>query len=175
MNLKHIHAETQVRATQKETWDVLSKYGDVSTFHAGVVKSHKVTGSEDKAALGSERICNIVDMGLPITLKERIVHYDEGRSYQYEVYEWKNFPIQKMFFGFSIIEGEEDHTILAIDIEYLAKPAFLTPLMARKMRGLAHDVLLGYKHFIETGEKRVPIRKLKKHYQNVDRQGEQYG
>ena len=175
MNPKHIHAETQVRATREKTWDVLSKYGDVSTFHAGVVKSHKVTGSEDKAALGSERICNIVDMGLPITLKERIVNYDEGRSYQYEVYEWKNFPIQKMLFGFSIIEGEDDHTILAIDIEYLAKPAFLTSLMAKKMRGLAHDVLLGYKHFLETGEKRVPIRKLKKHYRNVDRLGEQYG
>jgi len=175
MQPKHIHAEIEVRTTPQRMWDTLSKYGDVSTFHAGVVESHKVDGSENKAALGCERVCNIVDMGLAITLKEHIVNLEEGRSYQYEVYEWKNFPIQKMLFGFTILGGTSDHTTLAIDIEYKAKPAFLTPFMAGKMRRLARDVLLGYKHFIETGEKRIPIKEIKKRYRNTGQLEAQYG
>ena len=58
--------------------------------------------------------------------------------------------------------------MLAIDIEYIAKPALLTPVMAGKMRRLAQDVLLGYKHFTETGQKRAPIKALKKQYKEND-------
>ena len=163
---KQIHSEISIRTSPEKMWEVLSQYGDVSTFHAGVVESYKIAGSDEKASLGCERVCNIVDMGLPITLKERIVEYDEGRSYQYEVFEWKNFPIRKMVFGFTILGNTPTHTILAIDIEYLAKPAILTPLMVWKMRRLARDVLLGYKHYTETGEKRVSIKTLRSQYRS---------
>lgn len=175
VKLKHIHSEMRIRTTPERMWEILSQYGDVSAFHAGVQESHKVEGSDNKASLGCERVCNIVDMGLAITLNERIIEYDEGKSYQYEVYEWKNFPIQKMLFGFTIVGTDATHTTLAIDIEYKAKPAFLTPLMAGKMRRLATDVLLGYKHFTETGEQRVPIKKIKARYKLTGKMEEQYG
>lgn len=166
MNLKNIHHETLIRTTAEQMWKVLSQYGDVSRFHGGVVESHAETGSENTASPGCERVCHIVDMGLKITLKERITDYEEGRSYKYEVYEWKNFPVREMSFTFTILDSTPDHTRLAIDIDYLAKPALLTPLLVPKMKGLARDVLLGYKHFVETGERRVPIGTLKKHYRN---------
>ncbi len=164
MKPKRIRQATQIKASPEKMWGILSQYGNVSLFHAGVVKSLKEHGSQDQASLGCERICNIVDMGMKITLKERIVDYVEGESYKYEVYEWKNFPIRQMSFGFSIIDSTPATTTLAIDIEYQAKPAILTPLLARKMRTLAGDVLLGYKHYAETGEKRVPIRELRNLY-----------
>lgn len=164
MKLKEIHAEMAVRTNPERMWEVLSQYGDVYRFHAGVVESHADAGSRNTAGPGCERVCNIVDMGLKITLKERIVDYIEGRSYAYEVYEWKNFPIQRMKFGFTILRAEGPYTILAIDIAYLAKPAFLTPLLVPKMRKLARNVLLGYKHYVETGERRVPIDALVKRY-----------
>lgn len=175
MKLKQIHKEMQVQVTPEQMWAVLSQYGDVSRFHGGVVESHKEAGSDNKAALGCERVCNIVDLGLHITLKERIVNYVEGESYQYEVYEWKNFPIQKMLFGFRILGTDKAGTVLAVDIDYKAKPAFLTPLMAGKMRRLAGDVLLGYKHFAETGEKRVSIKELKTRYKTRLQAEVQYG
>jgi hypothetical protein len=156
-------------------WEILSQYGDVSGFHAGVVESHREEGNENAASLGCERVCNIVDMGLKITLKERIVDFVEGRSYRYDVYEWKNFPIRKMTFGFTILGGEPPCTTLAIDIDYEARPAFLTPLMAGKMRRLARNVLLGYKHYTETGERRVPIKALKARYKKMERLEAQYG
>lgn len=168
MKLKKIHHEIQVKISPEKMWEILSQYGDVSQFHGGVVESYKESGSENRASLGCERVCHIVDMGLKITLKERITDYQEGQSYRYEVYEWKNFPIRKMFFGFTILGTTPGYTTLGIDIEYRAKPAFLTLLMAGKMRNLARDVLLGYKHYMETGQKRVPIKELKRKYRTLE-------
>lgn len=74
-------------------------------------------GSENAASLGCERVSRIVDMGSRITLKEGIVDYEEGRSYRYEVYEWSNFPIEKMQFGFTARGVVAAPRILALDIE----------------------------------------------------------
>ena len=175
MKLKHIHEALPIEVSPETMWQILSHYGDVGHFHAGVVTSHKEAGSENRAALGCERVCNIVDLGLQITLKERIINFDEGHSYQYEVYEWKNFPIGKMLFGFSIYRNGSAGCSLAIDIEYVAKPTLLTPLLAGKMRKLARDVLLGYKHYAETGETRTPIKQLKQRYKSVQPVEVQYG
>jgi len=166
MKLRNIHQEIAVNVSPEKMWQVLSRYGDVSQFHAGVEESHRVDGSADEAALGGERVCNIMDMGMHIVLKERIFDYTEGVGYQYDVYEWKNFPLRKMQFGFSIKAGRHGKTILCMDIDYRAKPAWLTPLMAPKMHRLAKDVLLGYKHYTETGERKVPIRELRKRYKD---------
>jgi len=80
-----------------------------------------------------------------------------------------------MTFGFTILESVPPFTTLAIDIDYAARPAILTPLMAGKMRRLAQDVLLGYKHFAETGEQRVPIKQLKARYRHIDQLETQFG
>lgn len=167
MTLRNIHQEIIIHATSDKMWQVLAQYGDVSQFHAGVEHSYKLEGSRNEAALGGERVCNIVDMGLHIVLKERITNYQEGIGYQYDVYEWKNFPLRKMVFGFSI-KTEGNRTILCMDIDYKARPAWLTPLMAPKMNRLAKDVLLGYKHYTETGQRKVPIKTLRKRYKQHD-------
>lgn len=164
MKLKNVHQSISINVSPEKMWDVLSQYGDVSNFHAGVVESTSVEGNSNDASLGCERVCNIVDMGLKIVLKERIINYVEGEGYQYDVYEWKNFPLKKMLFGFKIIPDDSGKTILRIDVDYKASPALLTPLMARKMRNLIKDVLLGYKHYAETGEKRTPIQSIRKMY-----------
>jgi len=167
MKLKNIHREIVINVTAEQLWKVLLQYGDVAHFHGGVAESHTAPGSENIASLGCERVCNIVDMGLRIMLKERIVEFYEGRSYKYEVYEWKNFPVQKMLFAFTILDSTDSKTRLAIDIDYRAKPALLTPLMIPKMKALTRDILLGYKHYAETGERKVPIGELKKRYKNL--------
>lgn len=164
MKLKKIQWQIPVSVKPEKMWEILSQYGNVSQFHAGVVESHKQGGSTDTASLGCERVCNIVDMGIKIVLKERIIEYQEGLAYKYEVYEWKNFPIQKMFFRFSVDKATQGRSLLGIEIEYKARPALLTPLLAGKMKKLACNVLLGYKHFAETGKKRVAIKELQEKY-----------
>lgn len=175
MKLKKVRQEIPVAVSQEAMWEILSQYGDVSDFHAGVVRSYRVQGSENQAALGCERVCEIVDMGLNITLNERIIDFVEGKSYKYEVYEWKNFPIRNMFFEFSIHPGAAGQSILALEIEYKAKPALLTPLMAGKMKALSRDVLMGYKHYAETGASRTPIKQIKAKYKSHPAVEVQYG
>jgi len=175
MKLKNIHAEVSINVTPEQMWKVLSRYGDVSQFHGGVRESHPEGESTPAASLGCERVCNIVDMGLQIQLKERIVDYVEGVSYAYDVYEWKNFPVQAMRFGFALREISPNSTTLVLDIDYRAKPAWLTPLLAPKMKKLARDILLGYKHFAETGEKRVPLKALKQRYSKPISKEMQFG
>jgi hypothetical protein len=170
MKLKNIHEKIEINVTPEKMWQILSRYGDVSNFHAGVEESHSLEGNINMAEIGCERVCNIVDMGLKIQLMERIIDYQEGVGYQYEVYEWKNFPLRKMLFRFTISESQQGKAQLRIDLDYKAKPAILTPLMAWKMRALVHDVLLGYKHFTETGEKKVPIKQLRKQYKQITMQ-----
>lgn len=166
MKLKNINDSIGINVTSQAMWKILSQYGDVSKFHAGVKQSSRINSSENEASMGCERVCNLVDMGLKIMLKERIVNYMEGVGYQYEVYEWKNFPLKKMFFAFNINESSSGETILRIDIDYKASPEILTPIMAGKMKRLIKDVLLGYKHYAETGEQRIPIKEIRKIYKN---------
>jgi len=175
MKLKNIHEEIQINTSPENMWAILSQYGNVSNFHAGVMESHKEQGSKNQASLGCERVCKIVDLGLHITLKERIIDFVEGQSYKYEVYEWKNFPIQKMYFSFSIINATKSDVVLALDINYRAKPAFLTTLMVGKMHRMAHDILLGYKHHAQTGETRAPIKRLKVKYKALPGAEVQHG
>lgn len=169
MKLKMIHEEMTIRASRQRLWQILQRYGDVSHFHAGVRHSQRVGTSDNLAAPGCERECHIVDMGLHITLKERIIDYQEGKSYTYEVYEWHNFPLARMELGFTLLDPagpllNENETVLAIDIAFKARPALLTPLLAGKMRRLARNVLLGYKHYAETGEQRAPLKTLQRRY-----------
>ena len=80
-----------------------------------------------------------------------------------------------MFFEFNIQNSNEEDTILSLDIEHKAKPAFLTFIMAGKMRKLARDILLGYKHYAETSEIRVPTKDLKSRYKAQLQAEVQYG
>ncbi len=154
MKLKQLREDIMVQVPAEKMWMVLSRYGYVSDFHVGVDKSYQAEGSDNTAALGAERVCNIIDLGLHITLKERIVELVEDESYRYEVYEWKNFPVGEMYFGFNIIPHGGTQSLLVLTIDYRAKPALLTSLMAGKMHRLAKDVLLGYKHFPQTARRR---------------------
>jgi len=85
MKLKHIRREMQIQATPERLWEILSQYGDVSSFHSGVVESHAVTGSSNTASKGCERVCNIVDMGMKVMLKERIdMKSMNGKTFHFE-------------------------------------------------------------------------------------------
>jgi len=167
MKLREIKHRQRIQVDAEKMWQILSHYGDVSQFHAGVLQSHSEAGSDNLASPGCERICHIVDMGLHIRLHERIVEYKDGESYTYEVYRWKNFPLRKMLFTFRIIRGDYPGVDLEVSVAFRAKPAILTPLLAIKMHRLVKDVLLGYKHYAETGEQRVPVKQLNKQYQDA--------
>jgi polyketide cyclase/dehydrase/lipid transport protein len=152
--------EIKVDATPGEVWAALSKYADVSTIHGGVEASVPGNEGKNEASLGAERTCTIIDGKREITLVERITEFKEGKFYRYQVYEWKNFPLKVMFFAFSINNNPRGETILSLTQNYRLNPGFLTGFMTWKIKKQQRIILLGYKHYMETGEKSRPIEDL---------------
>jgi len=156
IKLTAVTTTLDIDASREKVWEVLSQYGNVSSFHFGVEKSYAGESSNDAACLGAERTCLVRDGKTEITLVEKITEYTEGHCYRYQVFEWKNFPMKMMFFGFSIEENKNGSTTLSLTQNYRLKPGFITGLMKWKIRKMQRRILLGYKHFIETGEANLP-------------------
>jgi Polyketide cyclase / dehydrase and lipid transport len=152
--------EVKVDASPQEVWRALSKYANVSTIHGGVQASVPGISGDNEARLGAERTCTILDGRREVTLVERITEFEEGIFYRYQVYEWKNFPLKVMFFAFSIKTNKKGETILSLTQNYRLNPGFLTGLMTWKIKKQQRTILLGYKHYMETGEKNKSVDDL---------------
>jgi len=162
VQLTAVTTSININASKEKTWETLSRYGDVSTFHAGVEKSINHEGYSNKAALGVERTCDVLDGKKEVILHEKITEYQEGNFYRYEVFDWKNFPLKMMFFAFRVQQIDENNSKLILTINYRLNPGFISNLMKWKINKMERDILTGYKNYIETGDKNIPIKNLKK-------------
>lgn len=169
VKLTVVTTSVNIDAPRKKVWNALSQFGNVSSFHFGVELSFAGKDSGDKARLGAERTCNVLDGKTEITLVERITEFEEGHCYRYQVFEWKNFPLKVMFFGFSIEESTDGSVALSLIQNYRLKPGFMSGLMKWKIRQMQRRILLGYKHYVETGEANIPEKDIlaKVNYRNV--------
>ena len=165
VKLKNAYYELVVNASVKEAWAALAQYGNVGDFHSGVSKSHYI--SDENLEMGCERYCEIPNGKKTINIKERIVDIDQGTFYQYDVYEWENFPLKKMLVTWGVKKNEKGQTVMYNSIDYRLKPGMLTGMMRGKMKKNARDGLISYKHHIETGESNVATKELRKKYSEI--------
>ena len=166
MKLKKVMYEVEVNASPQEAWEVLASYGDVGDFHSGVQSSNALNGSSNQACIGADRICHLVDGKRKIMVKEKILDFKKGAFYQYDVYEWKNFPLKKMLNTFGVKVNPQGKTVIYQITEYKLKPSFLTGLMKGKIENSARDGVLAYKHYIETGEKNADMAIIHNKYKS---------
>jgi len=169
IKLTEINYQVKVDETPEQVWAVLAQYGNVASFHTGIAESSQIEGSNNEVSMGSERSCTIYDGKRKIDIKERVTEIEHGKYYRYEVYDWVNFPLKKMFNGFGVKQDENGNTILYQVQNYRLKPGFLTGIMKGKLKKGARETLIFYKHFMETGEKNVDKEKILKmeKYKNV--------
>ena len=167
MKLTRVQYEMVVNTTPKKAWEILADFGNVGKFHPQLESSKSVNGSAAKAELGCDRECVITDGKKKIYVKEKIIDYVEGQYYTYDFYEWKNFPLNKSLNTFGVKMNGEGKTVIYSIINYRLKPGFLTILMKGKVRSSARESLLGYKHYLETGEIKADMKSLKERYRQV--------
>lgn len=167
VKLKKVVYEMEVDATPEKAWEVLSSYGDVAHFHSQLESSKSLNGSSNKASLGCDRECVIPNGKKKIVVKEKIYDYVEGQYYTYDVYEWTNFPLHTMHNTFGVKTNPEGKTVIYQITDYRLKPAFLSGMMKGKLRNSARASLIGYKHYIETGEKNADPKELLAKYKGV--------
>lgn len=107
MKLTTVQYEMVVNSTPQRAWDVLANFGDVTSFHPQLESSTSLNGSTNKAVLGCDRECVIPDGKRRITVREKIIDFVDGEYYTYDVYFWKNFPLNKSLNAFGVKKSKD--------------------------------------------------------------------
>lgn len=162
MKLARVTYDLQVNVDASKAWEILSHYGDVAEHHSIVIDSKLL--SENPHGVGADRWCQLPDR---IQVWERIVDWNEGSSYTYEVYKWKNFPLKSMFTTFRVESLGSEKARLSQVVDFRLSPGFLTGLMTGRLRKGVRDTLLAYKHVMETGERNASLKVLRKTYKQI--------
>lgn len=167
MKLTEVNYEMPVNVTAEKAWEVLASYGDVGDFHTGIKSSEALNGSPTYAEKGADRICVIPNGKKNIIIREKITDINFGNEYTYNVYDWENFPLARMHNTFGVRKNGSVNSIIYQRTLFRLKPGFLTAIMKGKLKSGARDTLIGYKHFMETGEPNVDMKILKKKYRGL--------
>ncbi len=163
MKLTHLEYEVPVAVSAEKAWEVLARFTDVGDFHSGVLKS--AANGAKREGVGTDRTCELPGK---VVVHERICEWNEGSSYKYDVYAWKKFPLKKMLITFGVRrKASSPEVSIYQTVDYRLSPGFLTVIMKGKVRTSLRDGLLGYKHFMETGEANADMKALRKRYGNV--------
>lgn len=169
------HEGTRFRAVDFETvvdvdidtaWaELAGNYVDVQQIQAPIVASYGLPG-EPETGPGAVRHCDIDFNGRDVAIKERIIDWIDTprhKEYTYDVYETKGFPA-RVFNTWSVRVGPDGRTHLRNVFYFRMKPAVMTRPSTGKIRTAARNGVLGYKHFLETGERRVDAKTLATRY-----------
>ncbi len=165
--LTTITEQVEVNSSPEHAWKILASYGDVGSFLQAIESSKSLNGSQNQASLGCDRQCDIASSGKKKQIiKEKIVEIENGNFYRYEVYDWVNLPIKKMFITFGVKQSTNGNTVIYQKSDYKLKNGLMTAMSKGKFRSNMRLTLLGYKHYMETGERNVDAKTLKKRYKN---------
>lgn len=167
IKLTIIYKERIVDVTPEKAWEILNSYGDVASYHSGVLTSKPVQNSEIEGSMGCVRECTIDNGNKDITIVEKIIEFKEGEYYKYEVTESDNFPIKKFYNTFGVKTNADGKTVIYVKSEYRLDPGFLTGMAKGKLSKGDRDALIFYKHFMETGEKNGDPKTLRKKYKKA--------
>jgi hypothetical protein len=162
--LKTISNELVVKGSVEEVWSALASFGNVSSFLSTIDESYPLNGSRVIAAEGSERESMVPDGLNNIIYKERVTDIVEGSYYTYEVYDSENFTLNKMIVTFGVTSDKEGRTILYSRMRYKMNSVLMTHFLRRKLNKINFNSLIGYKYYVETGEKNSDIKSLRRRY-----------
>ena len=158
--------EAPVDAPLETVWAELHDgYTRVEEIHTPIRASFGLPG-EPETGLGAVRHCDLDFKGRDVAIKERIIDLVEGpdhKEYTYDVYESKGFPA-RVFNTWRVRRGPAGETLLANVFFYRMRPAVLTRPMAGQIRGAARGSVLAFKHYLETGERKVPPGEIQRRY-----------
>ena len=165
-----LHQEVEIDAAVDAVWDeVAGNFVNSGEIAASINASRCLSGDLTQG-LGAERFLDFDFQGTQVQAKERIVEYrqcGDTRDFTYDVYESKGSPLTvKVYSTWIVRKSEEGKTYLGTAFIFRAKIAFLTGMIGQQLAksGSLRTGLLAYKHYLETGEKRLDSAKLNERY-----------
>ena len=156
--LARVGSEVVVDAAPERVWAALAEYGEVHTL-VGAITDSSIISEDPTLGVGCERFCASTS-ARGVEVKERIIAYEEGSFYTYEVYESVGFPSERFFATFGIRVDEQGQTVLYNYLDYRLKPAIMTGFMRGRLGKSTWTSVLAYKHYVETGETGVDADRL---------------
>lgn len=150
MDMHQINLETRINAPREKIWAILADFGGVDKWAPNVAHSASITAA--KSGLGCERSCEIPQVG---SLRERIIEWNEGKGYKYEIAAIPGTPVKSAYTTWSINE-DGDQTIVMLASEFqLSGEEEVNTTFLEQTRTLLNTSLAALKQFVETGQKMI--------------------
>lgn len=160
------YEEVVINKSVEEVWaEVAGNFGTAGEISKSTNSSYSLSPGK-LSGLGAERYLNIDFQGKTVEAKERIIEFKEStdhNEFTYDVYESQGSPVQvKVHNTWVVRKGADGKTYLGTVFIYRAKFAPLTGIIGKKIEqsGSLRNGVLSYKHYLETGEKKVAPEKL---------------
>ncbi len=163
-----LYKEIEINKTVDETWnEVAINFIKIDEVVKSVDSTRCLSG-DTTYGLGTKRQCFLKYQGKDIQIKEEIIKYigkGNQREFTYDVYDAPKIPL-KNYVTWIVRKDENGKVYLGTAFVFRANLAFLTGVVAKKLQkdGGLRDGILAYKHFLETGEKKVKPEKLRELY-----------
>ncbi|MDN5214766.1 SRPBCC family protein [Fulvivirgaceae bacterium BMA12] len=152
--LRSFEVSNIVNASVDSVWKIMvDNFGDVAAYTPNIHHSHCTTDSTI-VGVGTERLCTFNQKGNKY-LREEIEFMDKD-NYHFRVKfntitQPLNTDLSRVHIYLSPLSPGQ--TKVRILMDYRTKPAFVGGLAKGKFINIFEDVLLGLKHYTETGER----------------------
>ncbi len=137
-----------IDASSQRTWDVLSDIENMPQWSESVLSA--TCEGKHKRGIGAQRTCLLKNN---ITIIERWVAWEEGRSFTYEGF---NLPLVKSAKNTWSLVSENGKTLLKTESEVVFKGGIfgrlLEPLMRLMAIKMGSDALAAFKYLVENDQ-----------------------
>lgn len=142
----------EVASPVSQVWAVLSDWGGVHRFSAGVESSPINAGSPSRG-VGAERTCHLYDGN---HIQERVTESIEEQKLSLEVFD-TSMPIKTAAASFALVPLKSGGTRVTMTMDYVVKYGPLgaimdAVMMRRMMTGSLNRLLASLAHHVHTGE-----------------------
>ncbi len=143
-----LFASACIEAPAAQVWACLAELEDIQLWSDAVVRAHCTEGQS--RGVGAERTC---DLANNITIIERWVAWDEGRSFQYEGF---GLPLVRRAVNRWSVIPQGNRSLLTSEAEVEFKGGIfgraLALVMTPAMRRMAPKALASFKYLVEHGQ-----------------------
>lgn len=167
VSIKH---DIVINAPIETVWNTLiENYGGLHKYSPGTVNSYCINDAT-VAELGAGRLCQFDEKGKKY-MKEKVVKFDADNYYYENQMVETSYPmdVDNTMATYKLTANADGTTTLTQEVMYRMKPAFMGGLMKGTYRKTIMDDLIGFKYFIETGNKSTEDTKkdLRKKYKSA--------
>lgn len=161
--MNEVKGEIHIDAPAEKVWQVISDLAEVQNYADSVARSYYT--SSERVGTGAARHCDLLPFG---TVDEVITEWEEGRRYVYSIESGGGAPPFKEGFFEWAVRPDKHGSVVSISVRYRLKFGPIGALMDKLMVGpqfrkAMPNLLIGLKHYVETGEAidKAVLRKVK--------------